>query len=184
MWLLCIVLFGSIKETGPGDCGGKSEIPWVLQFSSKTVLSWLYYTYVMTCRYTSLHPLCGLYSPTGCHTPHIGDKRTDVITQSTNISAWPCELHRNYPVLLLNHVCICVHYTMPTCSPLAMAIWSAGSLPGVDCADSFSPKVASHWNLHHCVLDDHEILSKGGSPGSISGDCLCPAILHAILWTW
>ena len=70
---------------------------------------------------------------------------------------------------------------MPTYSPLAMAIWSAGSLSGMDRANNFSPKVASHWNLCHCISDDHEVLSKGGSPGGISGDCLRTAILHAVL---
>ena len=117
------------------------------------------------------------------HTAHNGDGPTNN-TSSTCISEWPCELHRDLPVCLLHHLFICVHYTVPEYPSLAVAVWSAGSLPRMDCANNFSPKVAPPWNLRYCVFENHGVISESVIPGCAASDCICSAILHAVLWTW
>ena len=70
---------------------------------------------------------------------------------------------------------------MPAYLPLAVAVWGAGSFPGMASGNKFSPKVAFDWNIRHCIFDNHEVLSESSIPGCSSGDNICPAILHAVL---
>ena len=144
--------------------------------------SFVYHYY----RYIEIHVpqnRCSYYYPTGSHTTRHGVHPTDSCTWSMRVSEWLCQLHGDHPVHLLNNFCVCVPYTMPADSPLAVAVWSAGGFPGVACANNFPPKVAFNWNIRHCIFDDHEVLSESSIPGCTSGDYICPAILHAILWT-
>ena len=135
-------------------------------------------------RYIEVHfpqNWCCCYNPTGSHTARHGVHPTDICAWSMQVSVRLCQLHGDYHVHLLNHLCICISYTMPAYSPLAVAVWSVGSVPGMACANNFPPKVAFNWNIRHCIFDNHEILSESSILGCSSGDYICPAILHAVL---
>ena len=137
-------------------------------------------------RYIEVHVpqnRCSYYNPTGGHTARHGVHPTDTCPWSMRVSEWLCQLHGDHLVHFLNHLCVCVPYTMPAYLPLAVAVWGPGSFPGVACANYFPPKVAFNWHIRHCIFDNHEILSESSISGCSSGDNICSAILHAVLWT-
>lgn len=70
---------------------------------------------------------------------------------------------------------------MPEYPSLAVAVWSAGSLPRMDCANNVSSKVAPPWNLRYCIFENHGVISESLIPGCAASDCICSAILHAVL---
>ena len=100
---------------------------------------------------------------------------------STGVPAGLGQLVGDPPVPVLHNIHICVCNSLPLCLQMAVADWNCHCIPELDWTYIISSKMACDRSLHSDVHKYYPVFSEDCISCFVAGDCICFAILHAVL---